>query len=446
MKIVCLLLLLASGPGLLFAQKTVLHDVTIIDGTGAPAKPHTNLIMSGDRINSIGNVIPADARVIDMKGKYIMPEIICGHAHLGNLKDTIASAANYTPDNIRRQLQKYQDYGIGAVLSMGTEQPVGLPTRDSSRAGLIAGATMYSAIYGFGVPGGMPPGAGFTHVYRPATAEEATRQVQELAALHPDVIKIWVDNSYGQFQTMREEVYKVIISEAHRHGIRVAAHLYHLTDARKLVAAGIDIMAHSIRDAEIDDELIAEMKKNHVIYIPTLSLDEYFYIYGDDPYWLHEPFFRTSLEPGVYGMITSPGYKERLKNNPITEQEKTALQIALKNLIKLHKAGIVIALGSDSGATPVRTQGFSEHLEMELMVQAGLTPLEAIEVATLNGARLLKIDKDRGTLVPGKKADFIVLNQDPLNDIRNTHSILAVWKDGKKVSNGPVTSSRSVTP
>lgn len=438
MKVLSLLLLLASIPGFLFAQRTVLHDVTIIDGTGAPAKPHTNLMMTGDRITSIGNVIPVDARVIDMKGKYIMPEIICGHAHLGNLKDTVASAANYTPDNIRRHLQKYQDYGIGAVLSMGTEQPEGLPTRDSSRAGLIAGATMYSAVYGFGVPGGMPPGAGFTHVYRPVTAEEATHQVQELAALHPDVIKIWVDNYYGQFQTMREEVYKAIIAEAHKRGIRVAAHLYHLTDARKLVAAGIDIMAHSIRDEEIDDALIEEMKKNHVAYIPTLSLDEYFIAYGDDPAWLNEPFFRTSLEPGVYEMLTSPAYKERVRKSPVTTTETAALQIALKNLLKLHRAGILIVLGSDSGASPVRTQGFSEHLEMELMVQAGLTPLEAIEVATLNGARLLKIDKDHGSLKPGKKADFIVLNQDPLSDIRNTHTIQSVWKDGKKVSNGPI--------
>jgi imidazolonepropionase-like amidohydrolase len=242
---------------------------------------------------------------------------------------------------------------------------------------------------------------------------------------------------------MKEEVYTAIIKEAHKHGIRVAAHLYHLTDAHKLVAAGIDIMAHSIRDGEIDDSLIGEMKAKHVAYIPTLALDEFATAYLDDPSWLNDPFFRNSLEPGVYTMITSAAYKDKLSRSPVTPQEQAALKYALINLRKLFKAGILVAMGTDSGATPIRAQGFSEHLELELMVQAGLTPLEAIRVATVNSARLLRIDADRGTLEAGRRASFLVLDKDPTADIRNTRTLSAVWSDGVKVSDGPLSINRN---
>jgi imidazolonepropionase-like amidohydrolase len=426
------------------AQTTILTNTTVIDGNGGAPQKNVAVIIKDDRIVNItrGKIaVPENATQIDMTGKYLMPSIMECHAHLGNLKSTSTSGENYTPENVRRQLACFQDYGIAAVLSMGTEQPIGVSIRDSSKAGQIPGATMYSAIYGFGVKGAMPPESmGMTHIYRPETPEEAIRMVQELVPLHPDVVKMWVDDFYGQFrkdQIMKPEIYTAIIREAHKHGIRVAAHLYHIDDARRLVEAGVDIMAHSIRDAEVDEALIKAMKEHHVSYIPTLSLDEFAFAYEDDPSWLKSDFFKASAEPGVYEMITSPAYKEKITKSPVTPQEKAALKTALVNLIKLYRAGIPIALGTDAGASPIRVQGFSEHMELYLMVRAGLTPAEAIEVATRNGARLLRIDKDQGTLESGKKADFIVLDKDPLQDITNTQTILAVWKDGKKVSNGP---------
>ncbi len=428
------------------AQQTVIFtNTTIIDGTGRAPQTHMALIVKDGHILNVTRgkiVVPPGAIQVDMTGKYIMPSIIDCHSHVGNLKGTTTSGDNYTPANVRQQLLRFQNFGVGAILSMGTEQPVGVGLRDSSKAGWINGATMYSAIYGFGVKGAMPPESmGMTHIYRPETPEEAIRMVDELAPLHPDVVKMWVDDFYGQFrkdQVMKPEIYKAIIKEAHAHGIRVAAHLYHLSDAHELVEAGLDIMAHSIRDAEIDDALIAEMKAKHVSYIPTLSLDEFAFAYEDDPEWLKDPRFKASLEPGVYEMITSAAYKDKISKSPVTPQEKAALPTALKNLLKLYRAGILIALGTDAGASPIRAQGFSEHMEMQLMVKAGLTPMEAIRIATYNGALLLQIDKERGTLEPGKKADFLVLDKDPLQDIRNTLSISQVWKDGAKVSDGPL--------
>ena len=425
-------------PGWVFSQQqiVVLKNVSIIDGTGAPVRRNTNLVISNGMIQSIGAVgrVDAAAKQVDMGGHFIMPLMNNVHGHLGNVKDTTMSAANYTPENVRHQLQRYLDYGVGAMLSLGADHPIGVKIRDSSRAGMIPGAIMYSAIYGFGVKSNLPPTSmGFSDIYRPETAEEAVKDVEELAPLKPDVIKIWVDGN----PAMKEEIYRAIIQTAHKHGIRVASHLYRLGDARKLVADGIDIIAHSIRDSVIDEAFAEEIKKKNIVYIPTLSLDDLAFIYGEDPAWLQDPFFRHALEPGVYEMVTSPAYKQRLKDNPATEKEKGALRIAMKNLAILHKAGVKIALGTDSGAMPIRVQGFSEHLELELMVQAGLTPLEAIKVATLNGASVLRRDNVAGSLETGKEASFMVLERDPTVDIRNTRRIAGVWAKGQLVSNGP---------
>ena len=440
MKYIFIFSLFALATQSSVAQITILQHVNVIDGTGHTVKPNQYVTITGDKITVIGNqlnsVAAANAIRIDMTGKYIMPTIINTHGHLGNLKDTLTSPTNYTAANVRNQLLRYEQYGVSAILSMGTEQPIGIALRDSSREGLIPGATMYSALYGFGVKNGLPPGS--PKIYRPESPEEAIKYVQELAPFRPDVIKMWVDDFWGQFPTMKEEVYTAIIREAHKHGIRVASHVYHIADARKLVAAGVDIFAHSIRDSALDDALIAAIKKKRIVYIPTLSLDEFAFIYQQDAPWINDPFFQAALEPGVLNMITNPAYKEKLSKNPVAQQEVAALQTALNNLYKLYKAGVLIALGTDSGANPVRVQGFSEHMEMELLVKAGLTPLEAITIATQNGARLLRINGETGTLEPGKKADFIVLDKNPAADIINTRTISAVWRNGVKVSDGPL--------
>jgi imidazolonepropionase-like amidohydrolase len=426
------------------AQQTpiLLNNLTLIDGTGREEQPHITLVIRNGRIDQIARekiAFPSGAVQIDMTGKFLMPTIIDCHSHVGNLKGSTTSGDNYTDENVRRQLKKFQSFGVAAILSMGTEQPIGISIRDSSKAGLIPGATMYSAIYGFGVKDAMPPG--FSHIYRPTTPEEADSMVRDLVPHHPDVIKMWVDDFYGQYrhdQIMKPEIYAAIIKEAHANGIRVAAHLYHLDDAHQLETAGLDIIAHSIRDAEIDDSLLTQMKTRQITYIPTLSLDEFAFAYGDDPDWINNPYFKASLEPGVYDMITSPAYKDKTNKSALAAQEETALPIALKNLLKIYRAGIPIALGTDAGANPLRAQGFAEHREMALMARAGISALEVIRIATQGGARLLKIDTDQGTLEKGKKADFIVLDKDPLLDIHNTLTIVSVWKDGVKVSDGPL--------
>ncbi|BAV08655.1 amidohydrolase precursor [Filimonas lacunae] len=424
-------------------NKVLLKHVTLIDGNGGMPVPMTDILIQGDTIAAIGaGLEEGDATVLDLGGKTIMPALISAHVHVGTLKDTTTKPENYTRTNILAQLHKYEDYGIGNILVMGTDRPMLFESglRDSSEKGLMPGARLHTAGYGFGAVDGAPPlSFAMDKVFRPATPEQVVPEMDSVAKLSPTVVKMWVDDFNGKYaQKLSPDIYRKIIEEAHKRKLRVASHLYYLSDAKQLVADGLDIIGHSIRDKVVDDTLLAAMKEKGVVYIPTLSLDEFAYIYARKPEWINDPFFKKSLEPGVYEMITSQAYQDKLKNAPDYPVKVAAFEMALRNLEKISSAGILVALGTDSGAMPLRAQGFSEHLELELMVQAGLTPLQAITVATRNAAKVLKIDQQYGTLEKGKVADFIILGSNPEVNIKNTRTIEAVYKAGKEVSKGPL--------
>jgi len=171
---------------------TFIKNITLIDGTGNSPLTNTNLLIRDGVIEGIGlKTDPVNAKVIDMSGKTIMPQIINAHGHLGILKGTKTASENYTRENIMNQLQKYQSYGIGAVLSMGTDYEMIFSMRDSSQAGKLNGAAIFTAGYGFGVSNGAPP-FNFTasKVFRPSGPEEAMQDIQQLVSLKPDFIKM----------------------------------------------------------------------------------------------------------------------------------------------------------------------------------------------------------------------------------------------------------------
>lgn len=412
----------------------IIKDVTLIDGSGQAARSNVSLVIKDDTIAAIlpaGTNYPVKvAEEINGAGKTIMPLMVDAHCHVGILKGTTIAGQNFTPENVSRQLNQYLQYGVGTVLSLGTDQPQGFLLRDASRAEMLGGASFYTAGFGFGVPRGTPPAAFGPSILRPGSADEALQQMQHLASLKPDFIKIWVDGT----PRMLPEIYKVIIAEAHANNIKVAAHVYYLEDARQLVDAGIDVLAHSIRDQEVDDALIKAMKQKNVFYIPTLCIEEFGLAYGAvSPGWFTDPFFVRSLEPGAWDLLNSDAYRKQQQEDKDRERKIRAFAIAKTNLHKMDSAGVKIAMGTDSGAQPVRAQGFSEHRELQLMAEAGIPVLKVIGYASRNGAALLGIDKQTGTLQPGKKADFMLLDADPQLDVRATQNISGVWKNGKQI-------------
>jgi imidazolonepropionase-like amidohydrolase len=269
-------------------------------------------------------------------------------------------------------------------------------------------------------------------VYRPRTPDEAVAQVREAAAHHPEFLKVWVDDIFGKMPKLPQPIFQAAIAEAHRDGMKVAAHVFYLQDAKALIASGIDALAHSVRDQPVDDEFVQAMKTRGTWYVATLHVDESLGALVDDPSLLDDPFLVSALGPEVTARFRSPEFRNKLAADPNQPRFRAALANSLRNLVTLQRAGAHIAFGTDSGGNPLRIQGWGEHRELELMVRAGLSPMQAIVAATHGSATMIGAN-DRGTLQKGKKADFLVLAANPLENIRNTRQLVSIWHGGREV-------------
>jgi imidazolonepropionase-like amidohydrolase len=426
---------LAAAP----VQITALTHVRVIDGTGRAPLEDATVMIEGNRILAVepaGSTVPASAKVVDLHGDTVMPGLINAHGHLALIgADGQNSATSYTEENVLAELRQYESYGVTAMLSLGLNRDLLYSIRGQQRQGKLDGATVFTADRGIGVPDAAPPlPAAPDQLYRPASVEEARAAVDAMAKRHADIVKIWVDSLGGTKPSMSPDIYRAVIAEAHKHHLRVAAHVYYLADAKSLVNDGVDVLAHSVRDKPVDQELIAAMKRRGVWYIPTLTVDESFFVYAGHPGFMQLDFFKDALLPPILSTLTSDAFSQKVDHDPKTAQHKADFAMDQQNLKTLYEAGVQIGFGTDSGAMPIRIPGFSEHRELEDMVQAGLTPMQAIVCATGNNAALLHIEATRGTLRPGKRADLIVLAANPLDDITNTRSIVTIFHDGRTVT------------
>jgi imidazolonepropionase-like amidohydrolase len=420
------------------AGLTALTHVRVIDGTGGTPLEDATVVIEGNHILAIRPgtaAVPAAARVLDLHGDTVIPGLINAHGHLALIADGQNSATAYTAENVLAELRQYESYGVTSMLSLGLNRDLLYQIRGQQRQGTLDGATVFTADRGMGVPDAAPglPAAS-DQIYRPATAQEARAAVDAMATRHADIVKVWVDSVGGTKPAMSPEIYRAVIEEAHKRHLRVAAHVYYLADAKSLVNDGVDVLAHSVRDKPIDQELIAAMKRRHVWYIPTFTVDESFYIYAQHPGFMQLNFFKEALPSVVLTMLTSDAYSQKVNQDPKTEQHKADFAMDRVNMKAVYDAGIRVGFGTDSGAYATRIPGFSEHRELEDMVQAGLTPMQAIVCATQSNAALLGIEATRGTLRPGKRADLIVLAANPLDDITNTRSIVTIFHDGRTVA------------
>jgi imidazolonepropionase-like amidohydrolase len=425
-------------------QTTVLKGARLIDGTGRPAIENSVLVIEGDHVVATGKAgtvsIPKDADVKDVSGKTIMPALINLHGHLGlsaNGADSVAG--HYTEENVLKQLNKYLSYGVATVTSLGQDEDEIYKIRDAQHAGTLGGARLYTAGREFlEYTGKANPS---DQRYRPETPEEARSDVRELAPHHPDFIKMWGDDGLGHGVKIKPEIYQAIIEEAHKQHIRVFAHEFYLGDAKALLAAGIDGFAHSIRDQPVDNDVMQAMKARGVFLIPTLVRDEVLFAYADNLKWLDDPFFRAGYDPAAIAMVRSPENVEKGRKDPDIAKYRAGLEMGKKNLKTLSDAGVKIAFGTDSGI-PTRFPGYFEHRELQLMVEAGLTPMQAIVAATATNAEILGGARQFGTLQTGRRADFLVLDANPLVDIHNTEKLSAVWQSGKIV---PSVSAKTIS-
>ena len=396
---------------------TAFTGATLIDGSGSPPVQNAVLLIRDGRVIAAGTkekvAIPAGATVRDVTGKYIIPGLINTHAHVGDVIGI--EGGHYSRQNIIDNLSLYARYGITTVVSLGGDHHEAVPLRAENDTTVRQHARLYIA--GEVISGNTPA--------------EAMAVIDSNQQLGVDFMKIRVDDNLGSSKKMTEDVYRAVIRRSHEKGYKIATHMYYLDDAKKLLDAGSDFMAHSVRDKPVDDSFINLMKEKKVCYCPTLTRELSTFVYGDTAAFFSDEFFRREFDSVTIQPLKDPARQAKVKNSVAARTYKQQLPTAMANLKTLSDRGVTIAMGTDSGI-PTRFMGYFEHLEMEMMAEAGLTPAQIIASATRQAAECLGL-KEVGMLIPGYHADFIILNDDPLKDVRNTRKIGAVYVGGDEV-------------
>jgi imidazolonepropionase-like amidohydrolase len=426
--------------------------VTLIDGTSAPPRAGTTILIQDGRIAAVapdGEArFPAHATVIDGAGKYVIPGLVDLHAH-GTSDAALAQYLFYgvtsvlqlggtgaSPDAIRDlrarraagTLEAPYIYGTGGHLTLHGTHPIYtlFPSSIREAADSIAAATPLEE------PANLYPlGIGVSFV---RTVEAARKAVQERAAGGMHAIKITVESGprpFGEHRPrMTEEMIREIVDEAARHGLPVFAHITSVPELEAAVRGGASTLAHAVSDEpEPGPEHVRMLVERGVSVTPTLAFFYALHRYHDDPTLLDDPFLRAGVTDAA---IESARHAPLFRVEGLRDYMRQRLEGALRHVGEAHRAGVTVALGTDAG-NPFNFPGFSAHVEMELLAEAELTPMEVIVAATRRGAELLRRAEEFGTLEPGKRADLLVLGANPLEDIRNTCSLEVVVSEGRAV-------------
>ena len=425
---------------------TVFEGARLIVGDGSPAIDDAVFLVEGDRFSQVGPrgeiEIPADAVRVDLTGKTVMPALVDAHSHIGYMKNLTSGPQNYTREHILDHMYRFAYHGVAASQAMGSDFGV-MPflLRDEILAGEHPNAARFlTAGPGLAPYSEISPNNMRHAAYVVTTEEGARANVRELVSRGVTLIKTWVDDRGGNVEPLPPSLYMAIIDEAHKNNIRVAAHATGIKHAKDLLRAGIDVFAHMI--TEVDDELVALFKEHPEtsILLAQVGRRTIYSPYLDPPSSLLLETVRPEqiarLRDRVAG--TTPEALERARQS----WDQTVL-----NIMKLHEAGVRIGIGSDGGGQGGdRFVGFTAHTELENMVAAGMTPGEAIVAGTKNGAEILGLEADLGTIAVGKSADFIVLNQNPLEDITNSRTFDRVYLRGHQVDRDGLRASWSGPP
>lgn len=404
------------------------------------------LLVEGDRIVAVGPrgevVTPLGATPIDVTGKTIIPALIDAHAHLGYEGYTSWGAENYTRSNLIEHLERYAYYGFGAVFSAGSDpEGLALEVQRTQRESDAEGARLVFAA-GMAPPGQGPNNqflsqaiaiadeTGMTVLRGVASSEDARDAVREVAAKGIPFIKIWVDDRGGSQVKLRRDVYRAILDEAQVRGIEVFVHQQNAQDMPDLLDAGVAGFLHGRIGAAMGESLIAQIRDAGAFLVPNLGLGELRRERVAD-----DPFLRETTQPDVSARL-GEAYDARQPSSAnagelaasAAERER-ALSKAFSRLVA---AGVDIVLGTDAGALPGHFFGYTGHRELEIFVRLGMSPMQAIVAGTSRPAERLGLS-EMGTLAAGKTADFVILDENPLEDIRNTRTISQVYLRGRVV-------------
>ena len=416
------------------ASETKAQTATVFEGArlifGAAGLPieDSAFVVEAGRITAVGNPgrvrVPAGAARVDLTGKTVIPALVDAHSHIGYMRNLTSGPQNYTRENILDHMQKFAYFGVAASMALGSdfgELPYEL--RDEIAAGKHPTAARFVTA-GRGIA---PPQEirDMRHsAYRITTEQEARAAVRELAARKATIVKTWVDSRGGTIPKLEPALYTAIIDEAHKNNLRVTVHATDLADVKALVRAGVDGLAHMVGD--VDDELIDLLKSHPNVYF-TLALGGLRrQLYAP---WLNPPHHLISetVAPEQIKRL-----QDRMAKGPSANAQRSWERLSA-GVKRLAAAGVRIGVGTDGGGQQGdQFIGWTMHAELENMVAAGMTPGQVLEAATRTSAGIVNLD-ELGLVAPGKSADFVVLDANPLVDITNTRKIARVYLRGQEL-------------
>ena len=416
----------AGAPG----SRVLYEGARLIFGDERPALENGAFVVTDGRITAMGRkgevALPAGATRQDLTGKTVMPAIVNIHAHFGYEKYLTAAGEargeNFTAENLLDHLQREAYYGTGSVLDAGSGA---LPITQRYQADQDAGK--YASAAHLSVMGGVVPvNGGPDHIlikgtralkanYEVTLSPEARAAIQDLNTKGVKHVKIWLGDRGGTYPAMPHEVYDAVINEAHKVGMKVHSHATNLRDQKDALRAGIDVLVHTVQNAPIDDELAGLLKEKRPYWTTVFGL-------GDRSEACDQnPFTVQVLSARIIADIVSTD----CKTAPSAAREAQLEQ----NFMKMIASGARLVLGTDAGVWPRYSFGSADHHELQRYVELGLTPAQAIVAATSRPAEAIGL-ADVGLLAVGKRADFLVLDANPLDDIKNTRRIASVYLRG----------------
>jgi imidazolonepropionase-like amidohydrolase len=433
---------------------TAIVGATVIDPRqeGEAAVMHDQtIVIEGNRIAEVGATesvrVPGGATLINARGKYVVPGLIDAHVHFfqsGNLY-TRPDAADfnaympYAKEVARNQARLPATFKVWLASGVTGVVDIGGPfwnfdmrdaaARSEAAPRVAVAGPLISMVDRVKLDLGDPP------IIKIASPEEARALVKRELARKPDYIKVWYIHQKGDDLAAQEAIVKATADAAHEAGVPLAVHATELLVAKSALKVGADFLVHSVEDAPVDEEFIALAKRNHAIYCPTLFVGMG-YRYALSGTWkpteaelrLADPEILAAM--GDLAKIPKEQIPERVAGLMAKPPVVKASDIALANLRRVWDAGIPVAMGTDAGNVGT-LHGPSVFREMDLMTQAGLTPLQVLRSATVNGALAMRRGRDLGVVERGRLADLVIVDADPLARLQNLSETWRVVKDGR---------------
>lgn len=422
-------ILVLAASTLAFAQGgnvIAIRGVTLIDGTGHRPVTGVTVVIEGNRIRDVGTTVqaPAGARVIDGTGKFLIPGMIDAHIHLRGGRGGSQSASEQEREGVRA-LHGYLYSGVTSVFDAGNRSEYIMGLRAKERSGTIVSPRIFAT----GGTVASPNGHGGPYHVEAWPGDR--KLLDEHLATKPDLAKIGQDeHGWGtrpQINQLPDDLLEKIIRYYHSKGVRVIIHTSNEHNTLEAIYAGADTMAHPIIQAPVSEQYLKMMGIKRVPTVSTLTIGENYSRLADHPEFLDEPLYQDTLEAEERRRLKTEESAKQ-KENRWAAWMKVMTPVAQDNMKRLNDAGKdIVAAGTDQSSGPAL------HRELELLVGGGISPADAIVIATRNAARALGKLEELGTIEPGKLADLVLLTADPTQNINNAKMVDMVIKNGQIV-------------